>query len=85
MSEPTELMPCPKCAGSGHVLDPRAVGQRWRQIRTAQGISLREMARKAGYSAVYLSDLERGRRNWTAQTMAHYERALRKGSDEGCS
>ena len=34
-----------------------------REIREAAGTSLRELARRLGWSAAYVSDIERGRRN----------------------
>lgn len=38
------------------------LGQRIRQLREAQGLSLRALAEKVGVSAPFLSDLEHGRR-----------------------
>lgn len=37
-----------------------AIGERLKQLRTAHGISLRELGRRAGLSASFLSELERG-------------------------
>lgn len=46
-----------------------------RSIREANGISLRELARRLGWSAAYVSDIERGRRSppgvpWQVQNWA---------------
>jgi transcriptional regulator with XRE-family HTH domain len=37
-----------------------AIGERLKQLRTAHGISLRELGRRADLSASFLSELERG-------------------------
>jgi transcriptional regulator with XRE-family HTH domain len=39
---------------------PGGLGERLRQVRTARGISVRELARRAGCSASLVSQLERG-------------------------
>lgn len=51
-------------------LDHVLTGVRVRMERSARGISLRALARRAGLSASYLSDLERGRRNWTLERLS---------------
>jgi DNA-binding XRE family transcriptional regulator len=45
-------------------IDHAATGQLARQVRIKAGLSLRDMARLLDLSAPYVSDLERGRRNW---------------------
>lgn len=49
------------------VVDNVETGKEFRRQRERAGISLNSVAKKAGVSAAYLSDLERGRRNWTAK------------------
>ena len=39
-----------------------------REERLAVGLSVRECARRAGISAMHLSNLERGKRKWTEET-----------------
>lgn len=56
---------CPRCGGSGRIADPAATGRIYRRAREATGMSLRYVARRAGISATYLSQLERGVLPWT--------------------
>jgi transcriptional regulator with XRE-family HTH domain len=49
--------------------DPRVVGQRVRQLRQARGISLSELARRAGIGKATLSGVETGTRNPTLETL----------------
>lgn len=53
---------CATCGGKGVVLDERKMGEYVRSEREALEMSLRELARRAGCSAPYLSDLELGKR-----------------------
>ena len=57
-------------------VDAVATGERARKRRFARRITLREMARRCGWSAAYVSDLERGRRKWTERKAARYGAAL---------
>lgn len=50
-------------------VDPRIVGQRIRQLREARGVSLSELARRAGVGKATLSGLENGQRNPTLETL----------------
>ena len=68
---------CPRCGGSGKILDDRAFGNLLREARKKRGLSLREMARRCKWSASYVSDLELGKRIWTASKHRRYEKALR--------
>ena len=43
-------------------------GRMIREFRTGKGYSLRWLAGKLGFSAPFVSDLERGNRNWTEET-----------------
>lgn len=49
-----------------------------RQLREHSGLSLREVARRLGFSAAYLSDLERGQRLWNKEREQQYKRALKE-------
>lgn len=40
----------------------KAIGGALREYRKSNGISLRELGRRTGFSAAYLSDIELGRR-----------------------
>ena len=71
-------MTCPKCDGTGSVLDPRLQGQQMRQLRKRKGISVREIARRTGLSAPYISDLELGRRAFNTDLIQRYKQALGK-------
>lgn len=59
------------------VLDHAATGARARKMRDRNKKSLREVAKKMRISAAFLSDLERGRRNWTEGTFNRFKEALR--------
>jgi DNA-binding transcriptional regulator YiaG len=55
-----------------------------RKIREQTGMSLREVAKIIGFSAAHMSDLERGRRNWTRDTLEKWQKALaRKPEPKG--
>lgn len=45
-------------------IDHKATGEAMRQLRKAHRISRREVARRMGLSAPFISDLERGKHNW---------------------
>ena len=45
-------------------IDHKATGEAMRQLRKSHNISLREIARRMKLSAPFVSDLERGNRNW---------------------
>ena len=67
---------CPRCGGSGRILNPAATGALYRAARQKLGLSLRGVARKAGISAPYLSDLERGNRTWPLSAQVKVSAAL---------
>jgi transcriptional regulator with XRE-family HTH domain len=47
-----------------------------RQLREDAGLSLREVARRMGVSAMFLSGLERGNRYWSPENVSRWVRAL---------
>ena len=68
--------PCQRCNGTGTEPDQKETGKRLRARRMDGGKSLREVARAAGFSAPYLSDLERGNRGWSGDTIRRVEEAI---------
>lgn len=70
------MVTCPRCNGSGTILDDRVVGAELRALRIENGITLRSMARVVGKSVVYLSDLELGRRRWNKNMLDAYAQHL---------
>lgn len=69
------LKMCPMCDGAGKVTDESKIGEDLRKLRKSANLSLREVARRMGYSAPYVSDLELGRRNWHLSTIEKFEAA----------
>lgn len=57
-------------------VDQAELGQMLRKLRIAKGVSLRKMAGDLGFSAPFLSDLERGRRNWTVARVGEFLKLL---------
>ena len=57
-------------------IDSVATGMLCRKARKLNLLSLREVARRMKISPAYLSDLERGQRNWTAKQIANVNRAF---------
>jgi transcriptional regulator with XRE-family HTH domain len=57
--------------------NPQTLGQFLKQQRTAAQLSLRELAEKVKVSAVFLSDIELGRRNPAPGTLAELARVLK--------
>ena len=56
------------------IIDHAESGKRIRGMRTRAGISLKTLAIKLELSSAYVSDLEHGRRNWTANL---FERSVK--------
>jgi len=65
-------MKCIRCGGSGKEPDHKALGQAMRAKREASGLTLRSLAKRLSFSAAYISDLELGRRNWSAGMRESY-------------
>jgi len=59
------------------VIDHYLTGDKYRRMRKEKGLSLREVARRMGISAPYLSDLERAKRNWNEHLAILCGRALK--------
>jgi len=47
-----------------------------RERRERTGLSLRDVAKRTGWSAAYVSDLELGRRRWGQKQAKRYTEAL---------
>lgn len=77
---------CQKCSGAGRVSAINGACARW--LREKSGVGLREMARRLGVSAAYVSDAERGRRTFPAEWVTSYgsmrlRAAILKGGTRG--
>lgn len=68
---------CHCCQGSGTELDHGQVGAELRLLRESRNLSLDDVSVKMKLSAPYLSDLERGRRNWTEDKIARFKLACK--------
>lgn len=67
---------CQRCNGTGFEPDPAAIGKSMRKLREISGKQQKEVAKAMGISAAYLSDMELGRRDWSADTIAKFKKAL---------
>ena len=56
--------------------DQVATGENARKFRKEQGLSLKAVASRMGITSAYLSDLERGRRNWNEKIIIEFCRAM---------
>lgn len=63
-------VPCRHCNGKGKVL--RLNGRKLAAVREQKEISLRDMAKRLGISAAYLSDVENDRRQGNADIRREY-------------
>ena len=61
------------------VTDHATTGAAARRTRTSSKLSLRLVAKHMGISAPYLSDLERGRRNWNEELAGKFVEAVIAG------
>jgi transcriptional regulator with XRE-family HTH domain len=59
-------------------VDDAATGAAARAARQKVKRSLRSVARQLKVSPAYLSDLELGKRAWSAEKLSRFEKALRK-------
>lgn len=73
-------MKCQFCNGTGEEIDHKQLGSRLRAERERQGMSQGVMAGKLGMTQGFLSDLERGRRNWLGRHIKAYQMALAPGA-----
>ncbi len=54
-----------------------AVGRNFASLRKAAGLTQEEVAERSGLSQQYISDLERGKRNPTVESLVALARAMR--------
>lgn len=59
------------------LIDHAKTGEEMRRLRESSGKSLRAVAAKMGISAPYLSDLEKGRRNWTVARAMAFQKEIK--------
>lgn len=71
MKIPRSVRKCPRCHGSGWEQVWR--GADLRKARERAGITLREVARRIGLSATYISDVERDNRTATERIVNAYK------------
>lgn len=67
----TKRVPCSHCSGLG--FHDEVPGAQLRKLREKSGKPLRVLAKIAGVSVVYLSDVERDRRRCTERVLQLYE------------
>ncbi len=67
---------CSHCWGRGLLKDDVETGRELRGVRDYLGVEQRAVAKAMKLSASYLSDLERGRRNWSGDLVRRYREAL---------
>jgi cytoskeletal protein RodZ len=66
---------CHCCDGSGVELDHVQVGAQLRTLRQSKQLTLLSVSRRLKLSLPYLSDLERGRRNWNDALAERFRKA----------
>jgi len=66
--------PCIRCGGKGRELEQAHVGAAMRKLRLSvrPRLSQSVAAFRMGFSAPYLSDLENGKRRWTAELVRKF-------------
>lgn len=69
--------PCEKCGGTGKLPDGQT-GAVLRKERERAHVDIGAVAGLMDYSAAYISDLERGNRNWSNELVEKYRRAVKE-------
>jgi transcriptional regulator with XRE-family HTH domain len=69
-------MKCDKCGGTGKALNHLKLGRELRLLRKKHRIPLMRVADLMGFTRSYLSELELGKRNWSASLETQYRLAL---------
>jgi predicted transcriptional regulator len=62
--------------------DHKAIGKNVRKERERRKISQAKLAKKVDISGAYLSELERGRRNWTEELFNAVKKAMEQMNGE---
>lgn len=67
---------CHCCEGSGEEFDHKFVGFAMRELRNKKGLTLAKLGQKMDppLHTTYLSDLERGARNWNERLISQYRK-----------
>jgi hypothetical protein len=73
MSKPKK---CSRCRGTGFEPNQKEAGLWFRTLRIASGMSLRRVAKLAGISPSFLSNLEKGNRKWTDEVRDKCRKAI---------
>lgn len=76
MFEPV-IKKCKSCGGSGNAIDSVGTGAALRAYRITKNTTLSTVADRLHLSKPYLSDLENGKRNWRAELIERFLKALR--------
>lgn len=76
LSAGNKMKPCPRCQGTGEVIDHAAIGAEMQAKRKASKMTLVQMGNLMGLSFSYICDLEHGRRNWSEELKSKYLAAL---------
>lgn len=66
------------CMKTVEVIDHIATGEAARALRQKKDKSLQDVAEEMGISLQFLSDLERGRNNWTVERFEQFQKAVNK-------
>ena len=61
------------------VVDQDGTGAALRKWRESVGVTMSVVAERMGVSIPYVSDLERGNRNWNMDILSRYREAVREG------
>lgn len=67
---------CRYCSGTGKEIDSVSVGNEMLALRKAKDVKQCNVAEFMGYSAAYISDLEKGKRGWSDRLIASYKSAI---------
>jgi len=67
---------CHCCGGTGKELDHARVGSELRAYRAVRNLTMARVAKRMGLSESYVSELERGKRNWNDALVERYRKAV---------
>lgn len=63
---------CPNCHGKGKIRT--VLPEAMRELRKKSGLTLAQVGKKIGFSKMYLSDIETGRRRATSEIVLAYQK-----------
>lgn len=63
---------CPNCNGKGKIRT--VLPEAMRELRKKSGLTLAQVGKKIGFSKMYLSDIETGRRRATSEIVLAYQK-----------